>query len=231
MIAVIGAMELEVKTLCSAMERPEPSVYAGMTFYKGRIGGREAVVVRSGVGKVNAAVCAQILIDRFSPSAMVNTGIAGAVARGLGPGDLVLSTEALHHDMDAAGFGYGPGLIPQMECSIFPADQRLLSLAAERCAAVNPGVKAIAGRVVTGDQFISSREKVAWLRQTFLAACVEMEGAAIAQTAYLNGLPFLIVRTMSDSADDDAPEVAKDWEQKAADRSARLALELITHWE
>ena len=131
MLGIIGAMEVEVARLKEAMEQLKVHQKAGMEFYKGKLAGCEAVVVRSGVGKVNAAVCAQILIDDFSADRIVNTGIAGSLQDKIDIGDLVISSDTLEHDMDATGFGYTPGVIPQMDCSTFAADEGLIALARE----------------------------------------------------------------------------------------------------
>ena len=138
MIGIIGAMELEVAELAAAMEEAKVYEQAGMKFVSGKLEGTEAVVVRSGVGKVNAAVCAQILVDRFDVQAIINTGIAGAVGLEVGIGDIVLSTSAQQHDMDAVAFGYDLGIIPQQQCSDYPADPALLQLAQACCSEFCP---------------------------------------------------------------------------------------------
>ncbi len=230
MLGIIGAMAQEVEQLKQEMTSPEIVTVAGMDFYKGRIGGREAVVVRSGIGKVNAGVCAQVLVDRFGVSGIVNTGIAGSLCAQINIGDLVLSTDLVQHDMDATGFGYPVGQIPQMPVFSFEADARLRALAKECCEKVNPGLGVFEGRIVSGDQFISSGEKKDWLIREFSGMCAEMEGAAVAQTAWLNGIPFLIVRAISDKADDSANMDYETFEQQAILHSVRLTRELIARY-
>lgn len=227
MIGIIGAMELEVSELCAAMEQKTTHQQAGMTFVAGQLEGTEAVVVRSGVGKVNAAVCTQILADRFGVSAVINTGIAGAVGLEVGIGDIVLSTSAIQHDMDAVSFGYELGQIPQQDCSDFPADQKLLALAQTCCAEQLPEVKVHTGKVVTGDVFVATKEKKTFLRQQFGALCTEMEGGAIAHAAWLNAIPYLVVRAISDNADAGAVEDYPAFEREAAARSARLVRAML----
>ena len=223
-LGIIGAMEVEVARLKEAMEDKVIKSKAGMEFCRGRLGGCPAVVVRSGIGKVNAALCAQILVDDFGADAIVNTGIAGSLRAEINIGDIVVSSDALQHDMDAAGFGYAPGVIPQMDCSVFPADQKLIALAEECCAQANLDIQVFTGRVVSGDQFISDKNKKEWLIRTFEGSCTEMEGAAIAQAAYLNGVPFLIIRAISDKADDSAQMDYDEFEKKAVEHSVNLML-------
>lgn len=231
MLGIIGAMDEEVARLKEQMEDAQVQTWAGMEFYRGRINGKEAVVVRSGIGKVNAAVCAQILADRYEVSAIVNTGIAGSLDGKIDIGDIVLSTDTLQHDMDATNFGYPLGQIPRMEVLSFQADRRLLELARTCCKEVNPDIHVYEGRVVSGDQFVSSQEKKEWLIRNFKGSCTEMEGAAIAQAAYLNGIPFLIIRAISDKADNSATMDYPAFEAQAIDHSVNLMLEMIRRYE
>ena len=154
-IGIIGAMELEVEELKSQMEEVCVKEKASMEFYQGTLNGKEVVVVRSGIGKVNAGMCTQILADLFQVEAVINTGIAGSLNNDINIGDIVLSTDVLHHDMDATGFGYPKGQIPQMEEFSFPADEKLVKLAVEVNKEVNPDIQTFTGRVLSGDQFIS----------------------------------------------------------------------------
>ena len=230
MLGIIGAMDEEVARMKEQMEDAQVQTWAGMDFYRGRINGKEAVVVRSGIGKVNAAVCAQILADRYEVSAIVNTGIAGSLDGKIDIGDIVLSTDALQHDMDATNFGYPLGQIPRMEVLSFQADRRLLELARTCCKEVNPDIHVYEGRVVSGDQFVSSQEKKEWLIRNFKGSCTEMEGAAIAQAAYLNGIPFLIIRAISDKADNSATMDYPAFEAQAIDHSVNLMPEMIRRY-
>lgn len=227
MLGIIGAMPQEVEQLKKEMDQAEVTTTAKMDFYKGKIGGKDVVVVRSGVGKVNAAICVQILVDRFGVDGIVNTGVAGSLKAEINIGDLVLSTDAVQHDMDATGFSYPLGQIPQMDEFSFAADEKLRELAKACCARVNPDIAVYEGRVLTGDQFISDKAKKDWLTATFGGACTEMEGAAIAQAASLNGVPFLIVRAISDKADDSAHVDYSEFEQQAIVHSVNLTRELI----
>ena len=220
MLGIIGAMEIEVARLKEAMQNVTVKNKAGMEFCQGDLAGCPAVVVRSGVGKVNAALCAQILVDDFGVDAIVNTGIAGSLKAEINIGDIVICSDTLQHDMDATGFGYPVGVIPQMECSTFVADETLQKLAQECCAVVNPEISTFVGRVVSGDQFISDKAKKQWLTETFAGYCTEMEGAAIAQTAYRNRIPFVILRAISDKADDSTEMDYPTFERIAAHRCA-----------
>ena len=190
MLGIIGAMADEVSQLKQEMSNVKIVQAAGMEFYQGTIGGKEAVVVRSGIGKVNAAMCVQILADRFQVDGIVNTGIAGSLRAEINIGDMVLSTDAVQHDVDAVAFGYPVGQIPQMDVFSFEADEKLRKMALACSQKVNPELGVFEGRIVTGDQFISDNEKKQWLTDTFQGFCTEMEGAAIAQAAYLNGFRF-----------------------------------------
>ncbi len=230
MLGIIGAMDEEVAKIKEEMTEVSVTTVAGMDFYRGRIGGREAVVVRSGIGKVNAGICTQILADRFAVSAVINTGIAGSLRAEINIGDIVLSTDAVQHDMDASGFGYPIGQIPRVETFSFQADGKLIELAKECNGAVNPEIQTFTGRVVSGDQFISDKAKKEWLIEQFGGSCTEMEGAAIAQAAYLNGIPFLIIRAISDKADDSAGMDYAVFEAEAIRHSVRLILEMISRY-
>lgn len=221
-IGIIGAMEVEVASLKSAMKVTRMMKKAQMEFLEGELEGCQAVVVRSGVGKVNAAVCTQILIDEFGVDGVINTGIAGSLKAEINIGDIVLSTDVLHHDMDATGFGYPLGQIPQMDAFSFKADDAMRKLAKEVCEEVNPDICVFEGRIVSGDQFISRREVKDRIKENFEGYCTEMEGAAIAQTAYLNQVPFVIIRAISDKADDSATMDYPAFEKKAVEHSVRL---------
>lgn len=228
MLGIIGAMDEEVSKLKAGLKDYEVITKAGMDFYRGTMSGKSVVIVKSGIGKVNAAICAQILADVFGVTVIINTGIAGSLNDKINIGDIVLSKDALQHDMDTTAFGYDVGVIPRMETSAFPGDEALTRLAEECCREVLDGVQTFVGRVVSGDQFISDKEKKQWLTETFDGYCTEMEGAAIAQAAYLNGIRFLIIRAISDKADDSA--AAMDYptfEAMAIDNSVRLLTAMI----
>jgi len=198
-IGVIGAMQEEIELLLAGMEEPRTLQHAGMTYYEGSFKGKNIVLTRSGVGKVNAAVCTQVLIDRFGAEAVVFTGVAGAVDPALNIGDIVVSTSCVQHDVDVSALGFPRGMIPFQEVSEYRSDDRLVALAEEAGRALFPG-RCRTGKVLSGDQFIADRDTVKSLHEQFGGACTEMEGAAVAQVCHMNGVPHVVIRSMSDKA-------------------------------
>lgn len=221
-IGIIGAMDVEVEKLKADMKIEQIVKKANMEFCQGELKGKPAVVVKSGIGKVNAAVCTQILVDVFGVDAVINTGIAGSLNAQIDIGDVVISTDVLHHDMDAVNFGYPLGQIPQMDVFSFQADEALAEKAKAVCERVNPEIRVFRGRIVSGDQFIADKALKQRIVENFQGFCTEMEGAAIAQASYLNGVPFVIVRAISDKADDSATMDYPAFEKKAVEHSVRL---------
>lgn len=226
-IGIIGAMEVEVAILKEKMEDVRIIKKASMDFYEGILAGKKVVVVRSGIGKVNAGICAQILADVFSVDAIINTGIAGSLNKNINIGDIVLSTDVVQHDMDATGFGYRKGQIPQMPVFFFNADDNLRRLAAEVCKEVNPDIQVFEGRIASGDQFVCDQDVKNRIVSEFSAYATEMEGAAIGQAAYLNEIPFLVVRAISDKADGSAQMDYSEFEKAAVDHGVRLTLNML----
>lgn len=226
-IGIIGAMEEEVEALRAKLEHPEKMTRASMDFYSGVLEGREAVIVRSGIGKVNAGICTQILADVFHVDAVINTGIAGSLAAQIDIGDIVVSTDTVQHDMDATGFGYDLGVIPRMETSCFEADKDLVEAAVAACREAVPEIKVFTGRIVSGDQFVSDRETKDRIAKVFGGMCTEMEGAAIAQAAWLNRIPFVIIRAISDKADDSATMDYPAFERQAIAHSVALVRNFV----
>lgn len=220
-LGIIGAMETEVETLLGVMEEKTARKKAGSVFYEGVLEGLPVVIVQCGVGKVNAAVCAQILCDCFGVTHLVNTGIAGSLCADLDIGDLLISRDAMYHDFDCGPFGYPYGKVPGMDTVAFPADEALIKLAYEAAESVNPGHTRI-GRVACGDQFIAEKARKDEIIRLTGGMCTEMEGAAIAQTAYRNKVPFVILRAISDKADDSAEMDYPSFEQLAAHRCAQV---------
>ena len=212
-IGIIGAMEQEVAKIKEKMQDVTITSRARMDFYEGTLEGKKVVVVRSGIGKVNAGMCTQILADVFGVEAVINTGIAGSLNNDVNIGDIVLSTDVLHHDMDATVFGDPAGQIPRMDTLSFPADKELVKKAVAANEKANPDIHTFTGRVASGDQFISDKEVKERIVSLFHPMCVEMEGAGIAQAAYLNKVSYVIIRAISDKADNSAtmdyPEFVK----------------------
>lgn len=226
-IGIIGAMESEVSALKDAMNTERVVTKAGMNFYEGTLQGAAAVVVQSGVGKVNAAMCVQILADLFQVTHVMNTGVAGSLNADLDIGDILVSVQAIQHDMDVTALGYEPGRIPGFEKREFIADAEMADAVAAACRRANPDVNIVKGCVLSGDQFISSAEVKERLITQFHGDCAEMEGASIAQTAALNGIPFVIIRAISDKADGSAEMDYPSFEIQAAEHCAKMVLEFV----
>lgn len=226
-IGIIGAMDLEVDALKAKMTVANIIKKANMEFYEGTLNGTDVVIVRCGIGKVNAALCVQILADNFNVSHVINTGVAGSLNAKLDIGDILISKDAIHHDMDVRVFGYALGEVPQMGFREFKADENLVTLAKASCEKVNPDINVLVGRVVSGDQFISSKEVKEHLIKEFQGDCAEMEGASIAHGAHLNNIPFVIIRAISDKADDSAEMDYPTFEKAAAQHSSKLVEDLV----
>lgn len=222
---IICAMEEEIKELRAQLTNANEENIANMIFYSGQINDHEVVLVRAGIGKVQAGVTTAFLIENFKVDTVINSGSAGGIGTGLAVGDLVLSTGAAYHDASATVFGYKPGQLPQQP-QIFEADQELLQAVSE--AASQAGLQVKPGLIVTGDQFVSSQAQIAAIKEIYpQALCCEMEGAAVAQVAYQFDKPFLIVRAMSDVGDEDAGQSFDEFIIDAGKKSAQMILNLL----
>lgn len=226
-IGIIGAMDLEVETLIGAMTEKEKIEFGKRTFYTGKLFGKKAVLARSGVGKVNAALTVQMMVDKFAITHIINTGVAGSLDERIDIGDIVIATGAIYHDMDAVAFGYKKGQVPQMDVFEFKTDEKLQVIAEEACKRVNPDINVFKGRIASGDQFVAGKEVKNRIKSEFDPLCVEMEGCAMVHAAYLNDIPSLIVRAISDKADDSAEEDYPVFEKKAAEHCAKMIMELM----
>ena len=200
-IGIIGAMDAEVSLLKASITDQKTEVIAQMEFVSGKMGGTEAVVVKCGMGKVNAGICAHTLINRYGVSEVINTGVGGSLDNRIDIGDIVVSTDAVQHDFDVRVIGFQRGEIPYTGLYAFPADPSLIEAAVKAVRDTAPEVKVFEGRVCSGDQFIASSEQKKTIIDNFGGLCCEMEGAAIAQTCYLNQTPYVIIRAISDKAD------------------------------
>lgn len=222
-LGIIGAMAVEIAALKENMENLTVTQRAGMVFYEGKLKGLSVVVVQCGVGKVNAAMCTQVLCDRFSITHVVNTGVAGSLEPQLDIGDLVVSRDVMHHDMDCNYVGYPIGQVPGLDVLAFPADPMLTEVAFEAAERCNPGHTKM-GRVASGDQFVAGNALKERIVENTQAICTEMEGAAIAHTAYRNAVPFVVLRAISDKADDTAHMDYPTFEAIAARRCAEVTM-------
>jgi adenosylhomocysteine nucleosidase len=219
---ILGALDREVALLREEMVVESSEALFGTTFYIGTLYQQPVVVACCGVGKVNATACATLMVYRYACDVLINAGIAGAVGAGLKTLDVVISKELCFHDQDAVMLKYFP------QRAIFNADETLLTLCQAACK--KSGVLQThyrLGRIATGDAFVTDKET----RNRIIAAthpeCVEMEGAAIAHVAFAAGVPCLVIRTMSDCADDEASETYDDFLERAADQSAKIVLEMV----
>ena len=226
-IGIIGAMELEVEALKEQMDVKNIVEKASMKFYEGTLRGKDVVIVQCGIGKVNAGICVQILADLFQVDAVINTGVAGSLRAEINIGDIVISTDAVHHDMDVSALGDPVGQVPRMDVFAFPADKELVRKAVEANKKANSDIRTFTGRVASGDQFISEKEVKERIVNNFGAKCAEMEGAAIAHGAYLNHVPCVIIRAISDKADGSAQVDYPTFEKQAIVHGVKLMKELL----
>ncbi|WP_027966766.1 5'-methylthioadenosine/S-adenosylhomocysteine nucleosidase [Halomonas halocynthiae] len=228
-IGIIGAMPQEVESLAGMLEDSSRVVHAGSTFHQGQLFGADVMVLQSGIGKVNAAVGATLMLERFQPEAIINTGSAGGFGAGLSIGDVVISSEVRHHDVDATVFGYAHGQVPQMPEAFLP-DARLVD-AARKCIQELGEVHVAEGLIATGDVFMACPERVAQTRALFpKMIAAEMEAAAIAQVCHLYDCPFVITRALSDIAGNEDNHLSFEaFLEVAADHSTRMVCAMIQH--
>ncbi len=226
-IGIIGAMKSEVALFKEKMKIERKELKASMEFFAGHLGNYDVVIVQSGIGKVNAAICAQILIDDFQVTHIINTGVAGSLNNNLDIGDIVVSVDAVQHDFTVEAIGFKKGEIPFTGLVAFAADESLRQKAIEAVKKVLPEVNVVEGRVCSGDQFISSSEVKQRIVNDFNGDCTEMEGAAIAQVCYLNNVPFVILRAISDKADDSGHISFEEFEKVAAINSAKVVERML----
>ena len=228
-IGIIGAMKDEVESLFAKMENAETARIAGMRFAKGVISGQKAVVAECGIGKINASICAGILIARYGVQAVINTGVAGSLDNRIDIGDFVIAEDAVQHDFDLVPLGLAKGEIPFPDgsCHAFPMDAGLRDLLLESAKESAADKAVFTGRVCSGDQFIASGAEKQRIRDGFCGLCCEMEGAAIAQTCYLYGIPCGIIRAISDKADQSEEKSFAAFAAEAAADCARIVLCLL----
>ncbi len=227
-VGIIGAMDVEVAHLKSRLANASETTVAGMTFCEGQLADVPVVVVKCGIGKVAAGMCVQILADRYQVTHVINTGIAGSLDNRIDIEDVVVSTQALYHDVDVTFLGYPAGEMPGVGSITFDADATMRAAALRAVAEVAPGIQAFEGIVASGDQFICDDAQKERIVSQFGALCCEMEGCAIAHASTLNGLPFVIVRAISDKADGSETMGYEAFEAEAAEHCARIVERMVS---
>ncbi len=237
MIGIIGAMSQEINDVIQLMENVSVDKHAGLKFYRGILSGKEIVLTCSGVGKVNAAISAEAMVAYYNAEVLINTGVAGSLDASVNIGDIVISTDAVEYDMDVTALGYKRAVIPDMNplftensdrITIFKADEKIRTIAVECCKNVNDDIAVFEGRVASGDAFIFGKNLKDKIVEITHAFCVEMEGASIAHTAALNEVPFLIIRAISDKADDSATIDYPSFQIKAIEHTVKLVAALVS---
>ena len=225
MTGIIGAMKIEVEALVASMTDKRSETVSGIEFFVGKLCGKDTVVAQCGIGKVFAALCAQTMILRYGVDTVINTGVGGTLSRGLGICDIAVSSACVQHDMDTSALGDPVGLISGINVIELPADKALCDTVCSAAKAL--GINAVAGIIASGDCFISSPEKKKYICDTFGAVACEMEGAAIAQVCYVNGVRFVVIKAISDSADGSADMDYGEFSRLAADNSAKVVKKVI----
>lgn len=226
-LGIIGAMEEEVEILKGKMDIKETTEVAGMTFYSGKLHDKNVVLVRSGVGKVNMATCTQILADKFNVTALLNSGVAGTMDPELNQGDIVISTDAVQHDFDTTVFGDPLGEISRLGITFFQADKELIDIAKHASSNID-GLVIKEGRIASGDQFVAGGAIAERIKENFgNVSAVEMEGAAMAQVAHLNQIPFVVLRAISDKADGSADLSYEEFLPIAAKNASSIVEEFV----
>ncbi|MBU5593463.1 5'-methylthioadenosine/adenosylhomocysteine nucleosidase [Clostridium sp. MSJ-4] len=225
-IGIIGAMSEELEILLKEMNLESKECKAKMEFNYGTLWGHKVVAVVCGIGKVNAAVCAQILITEYKVDKVINVGIAGGIGKDIYPGDIVIADSLVQHDMDTTAFGDKIGQIPRLDTFDFKCDKELVNLA-YTAAKENTVHKSFVGRIVSGDQFIANVEKIRWLNEEFNALACEMEGGSIAHVSYLNSIPFVVIRSISDNANNGAEMDYEKFKLVAVENSTNILKRML----
>ncbi len=226
-IGIIGAMDVEVNSLKEAADISKKTEIAAMEFCEGTLKNKQVVIVKCGMGKVNAGICANTLINDFDCTKIINTGVAGSLDSQIDIGDFVVSTDAVQHDFNVEYLGFKKGEIPYTGLYAFPADETMRADAVTAVKEAAPDVHVFEGRVCSGDQFISTKEQRDKIISDFGGMCCEMEGAAIAQACYLNKTPFVVIRAISDKPNETGLVDYKEFEAKAAERCAKIVQYMI----
>lgn len=226
-VGIIGAMDEEVASLKDALEEKTVTEIAEMEFCEGKLDGADAVVVQCGMGKVNAGICANTLINEFGCTKIINTGVAGSLDNQLDIGDIVVSVDAVQHDFTVEAIGFQKGEIPYTGLYAFPADETMRAEAVKAVREVAPDIHVYEGRICSGDQFISTEEQKEEIISDFGGMCCEMEGAAIAQACYLNKTPFVVIRAISDKSDGSQSVEYETFKAAAAENCAKIVRYMV----
>lgn len=226
-VGIICAMEEELEYVYNNSEIVSAKNVVGQNFYIGTFKGKKVVMVQCGIGKVNAAICAQAMIDLFAVDCVINIGVAGGVYKELKIGDIVVSKDAVEHDFDTTALGDPPGFISRMDTSVFEADEDILKVFETLKESIDFENEIYIGRIGSGDRFVSSKEEKARIWNQFNAYAADMEGAAIAHTCYLNKVPFVVIRSISDNADGGAEMSYNEFKDIAANNSGKVLEYLI----
>lgn len=225
MLGIIAAMQLELEAIRTKIENSETETVSGITYISGTIYGYPVVCAVCGVGKVNAAVCAQTMIMKYAPEAIINTGVGGALDLDLHVADVVVGESAVQHDFDTSPLGDEKGFVSTVNVTYFPLDEALSGKLIASLAFL--GINAKIGVIATGDQFVCDQEAKNEIVTRYNAKACEMEGGAIAHVCYMNRLPCAILRAISDGADDGAMLSYQEFAQIAANQSVRALLHFI----
>lgn len=227
-VGIIGAMQPEIEQLLSQMKKPKLKVISGILFYSGKLGKKKAVIAKCGIGKVFAALTAEAMILNYAPKLLINTGVGGALAPDLRQGDIVVAEKLVQHDMDTSAIGDPVGMISGIGKTFFEADAKAVRLLCEYAVKANLPLKK--GTIASGDVFVASGDKKDRIRDLFGATVCEMEGAALAQVAFVNKTPFTVIRCVSDGADESAGESYEFFLPAAAKKSAEVAYQLAQQY-
>ena len=225
-IGIIAAMAEELEILLKDLNLDEKKEKANMTFHKGKLHEKDVVAVVCGIGKVNSAVCTQILVSEYNVDRVINVGVAGGIGKDIYPGDIVIAENLVQHDMDTTAFGDKIGQIPRLDTFDFKCDKEMVSIAKKACESISE-LNSFTGRIASGDQFIANIEKIQWLDKEFGAISCEMEGASIAQVCYLNSIPFVVIRSISDNANNGAHMDYEKFVPVAVKNSTRILNKML----
>ncbi|MCE5221742.1 MAG: 5'-methylthioadenosine/adenosylhomocysteine nucleosidase [Clostridium sp.] len=225
-IGIIAAMAEELEILLKDLKLEEKKEKANIIFHKGKLYGKDVVAVVCGIGKVNSAICTQILASEYNVDKVINVGVAGGIGKEIFPGDIVIAENLVQHDMDTTAFGDKMGQIPRLDTFDFKCDEEMVALAKKACMEISE-LNSFTGRIASGDQFVANIEKIQWLDKEFGAISCEMEGASIAQVCYLNSIPFVVIRSISDNANNGAHMDYQKFIPVAVKNSTRILKQML----